>query len=172
MNFPKPRIIDTTLQGAIEAGCDCVMLKHDGFPATLNCAANVCTIVAHWTPWKEETIDHVQLIEPLDALLVGAKHRLDPVIHIHDCWWMRGQDVQHLSYRERYVLARTNCKSLDDRFRVVTVLPITQAETLWTEVIKNPQDVKGLVFRRSRDTAAGDLYVRRYYENQPWGLND
>jgi hypothetical protein len=169
VNFSIPRIIDCTLTEAIANGCDCVMLKHDGFPVTINCAAGACNIIADFGD-KREQIDTIQLIEPLDGLFVGAKSRFNPVIHLYDCWWINGQDVQHSSYRERYVLTRMNARKLDERFVVVQAVPIQAAHELWKQVIADPDRVKGLVFRRSKDTAAGDLYVKRYYKEKPEGL--
>ena len=173
MNFPVPKLTNATLDEAVAAGCDCVMLKHDGFPVTINCAAQSCNIISDFRhEEKREVVEAITLIEPLDALLVGAKSRLAvrPYIYIYDCWWMLGQDVQHLSFRERYVLARTNVKSLDDRFKIVSVVPIAQAPTLWKEVMMDPETYKGLVFRRSRDTSVGELFIRRYYKESPTAL--
>ena len=171
MNFPTPRIIDATLDEAKIAGCDCVMLKHDGFPVTINCAAQACNVIAHWRHAKPDALFTCQLVEPLDALLVGAKNPRTPVIYLYDCWWMNGQDVQPLPYRNRYVLTRTNAKALDERFMIVQVYPIQAAPQLWREVIMDPVNLKGLVFRRSKDTAAGDLYVKRYYAETPEALS-
>lgn len=178
MNFPIPRIVTCTLTEALAAGCDCVMLKYDGFPVTINCAAQCCNIIAYFGgphdlkhPLDGELLDTTQLVEPLDALLIGAKNRANPIIHLYDCWWINGQDVQYSSYRERYVLTRMNARKLDERFVVVQVLPIQAAHELWRQVMLDPDNIKGLVFRRSKDTAAGDLYVRRYYKEMPTSLD-
>lgn len=170
MNFPRPHVIDSSLENAINLGCDCVMLKYDGFPVTINCATNHVNIFTHIHRDKSELLYTTQLIEPLDALLVGAKSPRTDTIWLYDTWWVKGQDVQNLPYRNRYVLTRTNAKALDERFKVVTVLPISSAQELWREVVLDPDNIKGLVFRRSKDTAAGDLYVKRYYKETPEGL--
>lgn len=170
MNFPIPRIITCSLSDILATGCDCVMLKHDGFPVTINCAAQAANVIADFGQTRE-LVDTVQLIEPLDALFVGAKNRFNPVIYLYDCWWINGQDVQHATYRERYVLTRMNARKLDERFVVVQVLPIQAADELWRQVTADPDNLKGLVFRRSKDTAAGNLYVRRYYKESPTSLN-
>lgn len=167
MNFPVPRIIDSTLAFAISEGCDCVMLKHDGFPVTINCAAQACNVIAHWAHAKPDALFTCQLIEPLDALLVGAKNPRTPLIYLYDCWWMEGQDVQNLPFRNRYVLTRTNAKKLDERFIIAHVAPIQAAHEMWKEVVMDPTNLKGLVFRRSKDTGAGDLFVKRYYKETP-----
>lgn len=167
MNFPIPNIIDSTLQNAIDVGCDCVMLKYDGFPVSINCATNQVNVFAQIHYLSKELIYTTQLIEPLDALLVGAKSPRADTIWLYDTWWVKGQDVQNLPYRNRYVLTRTNAKTLDERFKVITVLPISSAQELWREVVLDPTNLKGLVFRRSKDTAAGDLYVKRYYKETP-----
>lgn len=170
MNFPIPNIIDSTLADAIAVGCDCVMLKYDGWPVTINCAAKTCNVISHWRFAGTEPLFTCQLIEPLDALLIGAKNPRSPRIYLYDCWWMAGQDVKDLPYRNRYVLTRTNAKSLDERFVVVQVYPIQAADQLWREVVMDPVNLKGLVFRRSKDRASDDLYVRRYYAEKPEGL--
>ncbi len=176
MNFPIPNIIDATLTEAIAAGCDSVMLKHDGWPVSIICANGAANIYSDfrfgtgYTP-KAELLEQVYYTEPCDALLMGAKSRLSTTIWLYDCWYMRGQDVQNLPYRNRYVLARTNAKALDERFQVVQVLPIASAQELWREVMLDPDRIKGLVFRRSKDTAAGNLYVKRYYKEAPQDIN-
>lgn len=167
MIFHTPRIIDSSLSHAISVGCDCVMLKHDGFPVTINCAAQQCNIIAEWPGAKRESIENIQLHEPLDALLVGARSRFTPVVHLYDCWWLNGQDVQMLTYRERYVLTRMSAKKLDERFVMVPALPIQAAHELWKDVVADPDSLKGLVFRRSKDTSVGDVYVKRYYKEMP-----
>lgn len=175
MNFPIPNIINTTLAEAVNLGCDCVMLKYDGWPVSIVCANGAANIYSNFrfgygnTP-KSELLEQVYYTDPCDALLMGAKNRLSPTIWLYDCWYMQGQDVQNLPYRNRYVLARTNAKALDERFKVVPVLPISSAQELWREVVLDPDNIKGLVFRRSKDTAAGDLYVKRYYKETPEGL--
>jgi hypothetical protein len=170
MNFPIPNVIDSTLQEAIDRGCDCVMLKMDGFPVSINCATHHLNVFSQIPFLEKELIYTTQLIEPLDALLIGAKSPRADTIWLYDTWWVKGQDVQNLPYRNRYVLTRTNAKALDERFKVVTVLPISSAQELWREVVLDPDNIKGLVFRRSKDTAAGDLYVKRYYKETPEGL--
>lgn len=170
MNFPIPKIIDSTLAEAIERGCDCVMLKHDGWPVSIICAngaANIYSDFHFGFGTKRELLEQVYYTDPCDALFMGAKNRLRSTIWLYDCWYMKGQDVQNLPYRNRYVLARTNAKALDERFRVVEVLPITSAQELWREVAFDPENLKGLVFRRSKDTAAGELFVKRYYKETP-----
>lgn len=169
MNFPHPRIIDSSLSSALSAGCDCVMFKHDGFPVVINCAAHTANIFSHFREHNEK-IDTVALTEPLDALLIGAKSPRTPVIYLYDTWWLNGTGCQQLSYRERYVLTRLNAKKLDERFVPVVVYPIQAAPELWKDVMKDPMNLKGLVFRRSKDTAAGDLFVKRFYAEAPEGL--
>lgn len=171
MNFPIPSIVDCTLSHAIASGCDSVMLKHDGYPVTINCAAGACNVFSDFGQTRDLVIT-TQLIEPLDALFIGAKSRFHPTIHLYDCWWINGQDIQHASYRERYVLTRMNARKLgDERFVCVQTHPLSSAEFLWAQVVADPVSYKGLVFRRSRDTAAGDLYVRRYYVEAPTSLD-
>lgn len=176
MNFPIPKIIDSTLAEATAAGCDCVMLKHDGWPISIVCANGTATIYSDFrfgyghTP-KAELLEQVYYTDPCDALFMGAKNRKNPTVWLYDCWYMQGQDVQNLPYRNRHVLARTNAKALDERFKVVQVLPIASAQELWREVVLDPDNVKGLVFRRSKDTAAGSLYVKRYYKEAPQDIN-
>lgn len=177
MNFPIPLIhtIDTSQQ-AIDAGCDCVMIKFDGWPVLINCigteghvlsALDDAHRVIHKTPSLQrlESLDHIVTLEPLSALFVGAKNRTNPVIYLYDTWWMDDQDVQDQSYRSRYVLTRTNAKKLDERFQVVAVAPVAAARVMWQDVVKH--GYKGLVFRRSKDNAAGELYVMRHYEEMP-----
>lgn len=167
MKFPVPKLhVITSSAEAIDAGCDCVMLKFDGFPVTINCTGDGCAIYTDFH-FKEcqELIDRTQTIEPLTALLVGAKNRFNPVIYLYDTWWMDGVDLQRETYRSRYIMTRANAKRLDERFQVVTVLPIDAARNLWRDVMQ--EGYKGLVFRRSKDTAAGDLFIMRYYTESP-----
>lgn len=177
MNFPTPHIVDATLASATAAGCDCVMLKHVGWPVSINVSKGVGNIYSdfeyHLTG-KREVIATVTPIEPIDALMIGAKN-LGPTlehVYLHDTWWMDGQDIQHLTYRERFVLTRCNAKRFDDRFEPIWAMPISAAPALWRKVMESPEKFNGLIFRRSKDTAAGKLYVCRYYAAQPRGIND
>ena len=173
MNFPTPRIVDATLATALTAGCDCVMLKHAGWPIAINVAQGVGNIYSNLGRYLDNgdrnVIASVTPIEPLDALMVGAKNLGPELTHVylHDTWWMDGQDIQHLTYRERFVLTRCNAKRFDDRFEPIWAMPISAAPALWRKVMENPEKFKGLIFRRSKDTAAGELYVRRYYPQAP-----
>lgn len=173
MNFPTPRIIDSTLTSAVAAGCDCVMLKHCGFPISINCGSGVGNV---YTAFKfgypnPELLETFTYIEPISALLVGSKDPFNNNIHISDLWWINGNDLQKMTYRERYFMMRLNIRNLDERFKIVLTHPIAKAHELWTQVIKDPTLYKGLVFRKSKDTAAGTLYVRRYYPEAPTGLD-
>lgn len=166
MNFPKPRRIDiTTIAQAVDAGCDCVMLKHDGWPVLINCLGDEATVLSALDVSTQERIDKLVPREALTALFVGAKSITNPVIYLYDTWWMNGQDVQKLTYRERYALTRLNYKKLDERFQMVTVYPIQAAKALWDDCVRG--GYKGLVFRRSRDTSAGELYTIPHYAEMP-----
>jgi len=189
MNFPVPRIIRSTLAEAVAAGCDCVMLRHDGWPILVNCVGEGCNILAaacdngplhqalRHLSYRDvnhlESLEKTSPIEPLSALFVGAKPRgTGPItsVHIYDMWWFDGQDIQMHSYRERYALARSNIRKLDERFKMVSVSPIQAAQEMWKDVAKEPERLKGLVCRRSKDNAAGELYVIRYYKEMPRAL--
>lgn len=172
MNFPIPRIVNATLAEAVAAGCDCVMLKHVGFPISINCAEGIGNV---YTAFRFGTLDRELIevftyVEPFNALLVGAKDPFTGNIHISDIWWVNGHDVQNLTYRERYVLVRLNIRKLDSRFRIILTYPIQAAHELWKVVMKEPKEYSGLICRRSKDTAAGELYVIRYYETEPRAL--
>ena len=174
MNFPIPEIVDIdTLAQAEAAGCDCVMLKFDGWPVLINCIGTEGHVLSHMRHEQRKSIEHLEVldnivvIEPLTALFVGAKVQTNPVIYLYDTWWMDGQDVKHLTYRERYVLTRMNVKKLDERFQMVTVLPVQAAKTLWMDVITDPVHYKGLVFRHSKDAAGAKVYVIRHYAESP-----
>ena len=172
MNFPVPRIINSTLAEAIAAGCDCVMLKHVGYPISINCSEGVGNV---YTAFRFGTLDRTLVetfvyTEPINALLVGAKDPFTNAIHISDIWWVNGTDVQNLTYRERYILVRLNAHKLDPRFQMVLTYPIQAAQELWKTVMKEPKAYCGLVCRKSKDTAAGALYVIRYYETEPRAL--
>jgi hypothetical protein len=189
MNFPVPRIIRSTLAEAVAAGCDCVMLRHDGWPILVNCVGEGCNILSAATDFgplhqalrhlSYRDINHLEHLEktaplePLSALFVGAKPRgTGPItsVHIYDMWWFDDQDIQMHSYRERYALARSNIRKLDSRFKMVTVQPIGIAPQLWTTVANDPEQYKGLVCRRSKDAAGGELYTIPYYKEAPGGL--
>lgn len=175
MNFPTPRILNSTYADAITVGCDCVMLKHAGWPVSINVARGVGNIYSEFEyhlTGKRDLIGQVVPVEPIDALMIGAKNLGPDVTHVYlyDTWWMDGQDIQHLTYRERFVLTRCNAKRFDARFEPVMAMPIAGAKSLWRHVMENPVEYKGLIYRRSKDTAAGELYVTRYYENAPYEL--
>lgn len=168
MIFPNPRIhIITTLAEAYDAGCDCVMRKFDGWPVRVNCTGDGVTVYSDAYFNHGTELAKAVPVEPLTALMIGAKPRGDTVDHIwlYDTWWMDGQDVQHLTYRERHVLTRCNVKKLDPRFEAVPIYPIAHAQTLWRD--STMPGYKGLVFRYSRGNAAGDLYVIRHYPEMP-----
>lgn len=185
MNLPIPKIIDATLSSALAAGCDCVMPKLDGWPILVNCIGDGCNILSALPAPGEsrpggilsykdvstlERLDESVLREPLSALFVGARSRFTPVIHIFDMWWFDNQDIQMHSYRERYALARSNVRKLDERFKMITVSPIQAATSLWSDIARDTETFKGLVCRRSKDSAAGELYVIRYYPEEPRAL--
>lgn len=185
MNLPVPTITHVTLEQAVAAGCDCVMLKHDGWPVLINCIGEGCTILSAVTQngvlrstapmsYKDikrlEELDKTSPVEPLSALFVGARSRVTPMIYIYDMWWFDNQDIQMHAYRERYALARSNIRKLDERFKMVTVAPIQAAQTMWSDVAKDSDNLKGLVCRRSKDPAAGELYVIPYYKESPQAL--
>lgn len=173
MNFPHPQTHKiTTLTTALEAGCDTVMPRHIGWPVMINCLGDKCQVFsdARFSDTQEMLYD-LQPREPVTALFVGAKPlgTLDqyPII-VYDVWWLDGIPTKDLAFRQRYRLARTVCERLDERFKPVTIAPILSAETLWRQI---PMfGWTGLVFRRSKDTAAGELYVLSYYPETPGAL--
>lgn len=185
MNLPIPTVIAATLSSALTDGCDCVMPLHDGWPILVNCIGDGCNILSALTKdgpiratapmsYKDlsrlEMLDHTSPTEPLSALFVGARSRTSPIIHIYDMWWFDDNDIQQHSYRERFALARMNIRKLDERFKMVTVSPIQAAHAMWSDVAKDPENFKGIVCRRSKDNAAGELYTIRYYKEEPRGL--
>lgn len=163
MNFPTPKILDATLEQAIAHGCDCVQFKYSGWPVTINCVRGACNVFAELG--TRELLDTFTAIEPLDALFVGARLRGGPTTYLYDTWWLNGVNLQNYSYRERYALTRTNARLVDEKLQIVTVYPISKASEIWRDIPRLGH--KGLVFRRSRDTAAGELYVTRYYVESP-----
>ena len=187
MNLPIPTIIHSTLAQAQEAGCDCVMPRYDGWPVLINCIGEGCNILSTVTdkgPMRAtvplsyrdlsrlETLDKTSPSEPLSALFIGSRMRSNPMIYIYDMWWFDNQDIQKHSYRERYALARVNIRKLDERFKMIPVLPLgpVVAQALWADVAKDPDNLKGIVCRRSKDPAAGELYVIPYYKEMPKAL--
>lgn len=173
MNFPIPRITRATLTTATDAGCDCVMLKHCGFPISVNCAQGTGNVYADFrfgVEQKRELIESFTYIEPFNALLVGAKDPFTKDIHMTDLWWIDGKDLRAMTYRDRYYMMRLNLKGLDERFKLVLTYPLSRAHDLWQQVVADPVRYKGLVFRRSKDTSAGELFVCNYYAEAPGGL--
>lgn len=169
MRLPRPQLIDSTWEKAkSQYNCDCVMLKYDGFPVVVNVAGTTCNIFANWLHRPQELIESLLLTDSGSALLIGAKAVHTPSIYLYDTWGSDGQSCLNLPFRERYVMTRIHAKILKDpRFQLVPVFPIAKAPDLWLEVMQDPVNLKGLVYRNSKDTAEGTLYTHRYYREAP-----
>lgn len=173
MNFPTPTIHTiTTLDDAVTAGCDCVSLKHDGWPIAINAVGTEAFIYSdlNFNKVVREQIDRFTPIEPCSALYVGARKKTDlaPVNYLYDLWWTDEVTLTKESYRSRYIIMRREVKKLGPGFEVVHPQPLSDAHALWAECMMHGH--KGLVFRRSRDQSAGDLYVIRHYAEMPRAL--
>lgn len=172
MKFPRPSIVQSTLAEALDAGFDTVMFRHDGWPIVINSGGDVSVLYSDFlhTGTKSDYLDSIPNLEPLSALLVGARSRHLPIIHVYDIWWLDGTKLTELSFRQRHMLVRTTAKRLDPRFQPVVPHPIANAHILWRAVVKDPENFKGLVCRHSQDTAAGELRVIPYYKENPTEL--
>jgi len=167
MKFPRPQVhLINTLSDAFRVGCDTVMPRLDGWPVVINCIGDRCQVFTdfQFTEAQEHLFD-VEYRSPITGLFVGARDRNADTVTIYDTWWLNGLSTQAFTFRERYLLAKVNLQKLDPRFRIVTVAPITNAELLWGQCAINGW--KGLVFRRSKDTAAGELFALPYYVEAP-----
>lgn len=167
MKFPRPIIHQiSTYTEAIATGCDTVMPRLDGWPVVINCLGNHCQVFTDFKYDKtQECLYDIEYREPLTGLFVGARDRVADTITIYDTWWLNGLSTQNFTFRERYLLAKVNASKLDPRFRMVTIAPITSAELFWRQCA--PNGWKGLVFRRSKDNAGGELYMLPYYVEIP-----
>lgn len=169
MQFPTPKIHTiTTIAEAVDAGCDCVSIKFDGWPIAINSVGTEAFIYSDLS-FKDarEQISRFTPIEPCSALYVGARKRgdLTPTNYLYDLWWTDEVTLTKESYRSRYIIMRREAKKLGPGFEVVHPMPLASAHDLWKQCLLNGH--KGLVFRRSRDASAGDLYVIRAYAELP-----
>lgn len=167
--------LDSTLTDAINAGCDCVQYKHDGSWAKFFIKNGVVTVQHRYLAAPKEigsTHD-----KSIDCILVGAYRDVTNRPWVFDCWQVRNEagemvDIRKERYRSRYVAARIQCKLVNDGLLPIVVsYPIAHAEQMWSRIATHTDgDIKGLVFRNSRDPAGVPLRCARWYAEMPRGL--
>lgn len=167
MNIPELKVVVGTLADAYDAGCDTVQLKHPGGPVTLDCVDGRVNI--SWRhKFENAFIMQLNADEHFNGVFLATKTVQD-IYMVHDCIEMNGVDLKQEPYRVRYVQCKANVTRLGPMFCLVPSHPIIQAGHLWrTEVV--PNDLNGLVCRRSMDDVWGTLWVMRHYKEAPGEL--
>lgn len=173
INYAKyvKTITINSLQEALDVGCDCVMFKHAGTPVRVDCYGKEVKVVTSYEGTPE--VETFSSISDVTALFIGTRrrHNDDFTIFIHDCWSYETRSLTSLTYRERYQILRKNLSLVDSRLFITEVWPINHAQECWRVVSNGGYPTyNGLVFRRSKDQALGELYVRRFYPEFPQAL--
>lgn len=156
MQLDRQDYKDGTIELAVENGYDCVQLKYDGWWCRLTVAAGEFTMHSRTNrlvksgaarPGFEGTF--------IGEYMFGTNWAQHPTrnekLFLFDCWGLGKHYLSTATYRDRYMLLKTQAPYLPDWMSILPVYPISQAQTLWKEQVENGE-YEGLVFRRRLGT--------------------
>lgn len=156
---------DATLQDALTKGCDMLQLKYDGWWARSEIRAGIGAVFsdtnrelekfAFRTPANPLTADLIS--ELMHGTNWAQKEELKGKQFVYDIWHLNGQDLESLSYRDRYGLLKTVMPFLPPGFIRVPNFPIDQFKNIW-QIFVVDGGYEGVVFRKASGTVGETLY--------------
>jgi len=155
---------DGTYQDAVRNGCDMFQLKYDGWWARNEIRSGVGAVFsetnrelskfAFSTPTNPLTCDLIG--ELMHGTNWAQKEELKGKQFLYDIWHLNGQDLEDVSYRDRYALLKTVMPFLPPGFIRVPNFPIANFENIWKTFVVDG-GYEGVVFRKTNDKVGATL---------------
>lgn len=147
---------DGSIDLAIENGYDTVQLKYDGWWCRMVVADGGFNLFSRTGRLLKSGVTR----PGFEGTFVGeymfgtnwAQHpsRAEKLF-LFDCWGLGRHALETATFRDRYMLLKTQSIYFPDWLQILPVYPIAKAKELWTQHVETG-DYEGLVFRRRLGT--------------------
>ena len=163
MRTSRQDYADSTYEKALEAGCDTLQLKMDGWWSRTEIVSGDLKIYTR-TGRHLSQFD-LSLPQPITATIIGElmygtnwsqKTNLQGKVFVFDLWQTQNEDIEAFRYKDRYGLLKALMPYLPDRYIRVSNFDIHSYPEVWKRFVVTGE-YEGVVFRRKSDAVGASL---------------